>query len=49
LLADLRKLNSVDCSAGAIAFKVRETNLKVRGPKYFIDFSPGKACRALQA
>jgi len=33
-------------SAGARAFKVRGPNLKVRGPKFFTDFSPERACRA---
>jgi len=34
-------------NVGARAFKVgRRLNLKVGGPKYFIDFSPEKACRA---
>jgi len=31
-------------SAGARAFEVEEPNLKVGGPKFFIDFNPGKAC-----
>jgi len=30
---------------GARAFKVERLNLKVGGPKFFIDFSPEKACR----
>jgi len=33
-------------SAGARAFKPGGPNLKVGVPKFFIDFSPGKACRA---
>jgi len=33
-------------SAGARAFEVEGPNLKVRGPKFFIDFSPRKACLA---
>jgi len=34
-------------SAGARAFKVGGPNLKVEELKFFIDFSPEKACRAL--
>jgi len=33
-------------SAGARAFEVEGPDLKVGEPKFFIDFSPGKACRA---
>jgi len=33
-------------SAGARAFRVGGPNLKERGPKFFIDFSPEKAWRA---
>jgi len=33
-------------SAGARAFKLGWLNFKVGGPKFFIDFSPGKACCA---
>jgi len=32
-------------SAGARAFKVGGPNLKAKRPKFFIDFSPEKACR----
>jgi len=32
-------------TAGAIPFKVGGSNLKVGGPKFFIDFSPRKVCR----
>jgi len=33
-------------SAGARVFKVGGLNLKAVGQIFFIDFSPGKACRA---
>jgi len=33
-------------SASARAFKVGGPNPKVGGPKFFIDFSPEKACPA---
>jgi len=33
-------------SAGARTFKLGGPNLKVGAPKFFIDFSPEKACRA---
>jgi len=33
-------------SVGARAFKVGGSNLKIGGPKFFIDFSPEKASRA---
>jgi len=33
-------------SAGARAFKLGGPNLKVGRPKFFINFSPEKACRA---
>jgi len=36
----------VGYSAGARAFEVERSDLKVGEPKLFIDFSPGKACRA---
>jgi len=31
-------------SAGARVFKLGGPNLKLGGPKFFIDFRPGKAC-----
>jgi len=35
-----------ETNAGARAFKLGGPNLKVGRPKFFIDFSPGKTCRA---
>jgi len=39
-------MTRIPCRAGARVFKVGKPNLKVGGPKIFIDFSPEKACHA---